>query len=203
MRPWSKPLFALAVLLGGCAVSSSPTDERSGVSAGARDGLKLASWNLEHLAERDGEGCRPRTERDYAELRRHAAVLDADVIAFQEVESVGAAERVFTPDEYRIVIEERRAAGARGGCYGAPGRRLRAQKVGFAIRRGLSFTRHPDLSELGLGNADLRTGVDVTIRAGQPLRLLAVHLKSGCNSGRAPSDRDCDTLFRQVPVLER
>jgi hypothetical protein len=30
-----------------------------------------------------------------------------------------------------------------------------------------------------------------------------VHLKSGCNSGRAPSDQDCPVLFNQLPVLER
>lgn len=52
-----KPLIALtlsAVLLSGC-VGVTPTREA--------DSLKIASWNMEHLAERDGEGCSPRTER--------------------------------------------------------------------------------------------------------------------------------------------
>ncbi|MCR5869562.1 hypothetical protein LRS12_01560 [Sphingomonas sp. J344] len=33
--------------------------------------------------------------------------------------------------------------------------------------------------------------------------MLGVHLKSGCNSGNAPTDRDCPVLFSQLPVLER
>ncbi len=198
-------LFAVSALcLAGCTLPGSQSN--GGGSTASTDisaQLKVASWNVEHLAERDGEGCRPRQEADYAELRRHADALGADVVAFQEVESKAAAERVFTPDRYEVLIEERDDAGARGGCRGVPGQTLRAQKVGFAIRRGVPYARNPDLTELGLGNAGLRAGVDVTIRTPAPMRMLAVHLKSGCNSGRAPSDRDCDTLFRQVPVLER
>lgn len=179
-------------LLAGCLREAEVPRDRP---------LRIATWNLEHLAERNGEGCRPRSEADYAELRRHAGAIGADVVAFQEVESAVAAHRVFAPDAWDVVIENR-AAVPQGGCRGLAGKTLRAQKVGFAIRKGLDFTRHPDLAALGLGNADLRTGVDVTIGGRTPLRLLAVHLKSGCNSGRAPTDRDCDVLFAQVPALE-
>lgn len=45
--------------------------------------LRIATWNLEHLAERNGEGCRPRAEADYATLRRHVTELNADVIRFR------------------------------------------------------------------------------------------------------------------------
>lgn len=163
--------------------------------------LRIASWNLEHLAARDGEGCRPRREADYAALRRHAAALGADAVAFQEVENRAAAERVFPPSHWRVVIEKRDAS-VQGGCRGLPGQTLRAQKVGFAVRRGVVFERQDDLAELGLGRRGLRSGVDIVIGKGR-LRLLAVHLKSGCNSGRTATDRDCDTLFAQLPVLER
>ena len=181
------------LLLAGCLRDGEAPRERP---------LRVASWNLEHLAERDGEGCRPRSEVDYAELRRHAGAIGADVVAFQEVESAGAARRVFAPDAWDVVIEDR-AAAPQGGCRGLAGQTLRAQKVGFAIRKGLDFIRNPDLAALGLGNVDLRTGVDITIGGRTPLRLLAVHLKSGCNSGRAPTDHDCDVLFAQASVLER
>lgn len=195
---------ALALVLASCSPPGTPSGGgTSAAGAGTPARLTVASWNLEHLAERDGEGCRPRQEADYAALRGHADALGADVIAFQEVESRAAAERVFTPDKYEVVIEGRASSGAQGGCYGMPGQRLRPQKVGFAIRRGVPFTRNPDFTALGLGNDNLRTGVDISIGASAPLRMLAVHLKSGCNSGRAPTDRDCDTLFAQVPVLER
>jgi endonuclease/exonuclease/phosphatase family metal-dependent hydrolase len=164
--------------------------------------LRIATWNMEHLAERDGEGCRPRAEADYATLRRYVTEVNADVIAFQEVESKAAAERVFPRDDWTVVIEDR-SGGAQGGCRGLPGQVLRAQKVGFAIRNSIPFDRNADLRELGLGNDGLRWGVDVTVNGDKPLRLLSVHLKSGCNSGRAPTDRDCDVLFAQLPVLER
>lgn len=83
-----KPLIALslsAIVLSGCIGMTPNRDSGS---------LKVASWNIEHLAERDGEGCSPRTEADYARLRDHVRALDADVIAFQEVQNKAAAERV-------------------------------------------------------------------------------------------------------------
>ena len=43
--------------------------------------LRIATWNLEHLAEEEGAGCRERNEADYALLRRYAERLDADVVA--------------------------------------------------------------------------------------------------------------------------
>ncbi|MDQ3481865.1 MAG: endonuclease/exonuclease/phosphatase, partial [Pseudomonadota bacterium] len=74
--------------------------------------------------------------------------------------------------------------------------------VGFAIRKGIRFRRNPDVAALGLGNPDLRWGVDVTLDLRRPIRLLSVHLKSGCNSGRDAADRDCAVLFEQLPALE-
>ncbi|WP_313574072.1 hypothetical protein [Brevundimonas sp.] len=93
---------------------------------------------------------------------------------------------------------------ANGGpeCRGLPGRHIQNQAVGFAIRKGVAWSRNDDLSALALGNPNLRWGVDITVANGRPLRLLAVHLKSGCNSGRASTDPDCPVLFDQLPVLE-
>lgn len=164
--------------------------------------LRIAAWNVEHLAEREQSGCRPRTVAEYAQLRAYADSLDADVVAFQEVESAAAAARVFDPAKYVVVIEERAGSQNRLECRGLPGKFLNRQAVGFAIRRGLDYERAADLTALSLGDADLRGGVDVTVRprGGQPVRLLSVHLKSGCASGR---ERDaCEVLFRQLPVLE-
>ena len=188
--------FAAAALLAGCA----PGMQRHAPPPPAT--LKVASWKLEHLAEHPGTGCRPRSEPDYRELARHAQTLDADVIAFQEVESEAAAARVFDPARYDIIMSQRPASRRGGGCYGVPGQQIRHQGVGFAIRKGVSWIRNPDLGALALGNPDLRWGVDITLTGRTPLRLLAIHLKSGCNSGRAPSDADCPVLFAQLPVLE-
>jgi hypothetical protein len=49
----------------------------------------------------------------------------------------------------------------------------------------------------------LRWGVDVTLDLPKPIRLLAIHLKSGCNSGWAASDADCPIIFQQAEVLEQ
>ncbi|HEY4555962.1 MAG TPA: endonuclease/exonuclease/phosphatase family protein [Lysobacter sp.] len=191
-------LAATALLLTAC--NGVRTGDARPSSAAP---LTIASWNAEHLAERDGTGCRPRTEADYAAMRAHVERLGADVIAFQEVESRAAAERVFDPRTYTVLIEERTGTERTSDCgRGARGQTIRAQRTGFAIRNGLPFERQPDLTALQLGDADLRSGVDVIVRprGAQPLRLLSVHLKSGCSSG----DRNeaCAVLFRQVPVLE-
>lgn len=179
------------------ACSSVPDEAR----AGGQGGLTLATWNLEHLAAKDGLGCRARSEADYAALRRHAAELDADVIALEEVENAAAAARVFPPDQYVIVMSTRPDSGRDYYCErdASSGPKLRHQAVGFAIRKGIDFTRNADLSALGLGNPDLRWGVDITLGGAKPLRLLAVHLKSGCSAG---DERDaCPVIFDQAPVL--
>jgi endonuclease/exonuclease/phosphatase family metal-dependent hydrolase len=165
--------------------------------------ITLASWNMEHLAERNDSGCRPRTDADYAAMRAYADALAADVIAFQEVESKAAAERVFDPARYTVEIEQRIGTGRKGECGGRPGLTVNAQRTGFAIRKGLAFERKPDVTDLQVGNPDLRSGVDLIVRParGKPLRVLSVHLKAGCTAG---DDNDaCPVLFQQVPVVER
>lgn len=165
--------------------------------------IKLASWNMEHLAERNGSGCRPRSDADYAAMRMYVAGLDPDVIAIQEVESKAAAERVFDPATYTVVIEDRVGTDRGGECRGRGGLTINAQRTGFAIRKGLKFDRQPDFTALQVGNPDLRSGVDLIIRpeGGEPIRILSVHLKSGCSSGA--SNDACAVFFQQVPVVER
>jgi endonuclease/exonuclease/phosphatase family metal-dependent hydrolase len=185
--------FALSAL-AGCA-GLGPDD-------GAPAPLVLASFNMEHLAERDGEGCRPRVEADYAALRDYVGRIGADVVALQEVESAEAAQRVFAPDAWVVVVETRSGSGRSSACRGLAGSTLTDQKTGFAVRRGLAFERLPDVTALQLGGADLRSGVDLLVRpaAGPELRLLSVHLKSGCSSGQAQPA--CPVLFEQAPKLE-
>lgn len=193
---------ALLATLCLLTVSCEAVPGRAGAPAPGAT-LTLASWNMEHLAERNDSGCRPRTDADYAAMRDYADALAADVIAFQEVESKAAAERVFDPARYTIEIERRIGSGRRGECRGRAGLAINAQRTGFAIRKGVAYQRRPDLTELQLGDADLRSGVDLIVRPARatPLRVLSVHLKAGCSAG----DRNeaCPVLFRQVPVLER
>jgi endonuclease/exonuclease/phosphatase family metal-dependent hydrolase len=193
--PVSILALSLSLALSGCLVATP-------VPSTGQGPLRLAAWNMEHLAEANGTGCRPRTDADYEALRAYAEALDADVIAVQEVESKAAVERVFDPSLYVVVVEERVASGRGGACRGEDGLTIRDQRTGFAIRKGLAFERQADFVALQLGNADLRSGVDIVVRpqGGEPVRLLSVHLKSGCSSG----DRNeaCPVLMQQVPVME-
>src|ERR1700752_201425 len=66
--------------------------------------LTLASWNFGFLAEKDGAGCFPRAKDDYDLLASYVQRLNADIIAFQEVENAAAAARVFDPTLYDIEI---------------------------------------------------------------------------------------------------
>lgn len=185
-------ILATSLLLAACATTPP-------VPPGP---LRIATWNMEHLSEDGAQGCKARTDADYALMRSYAERLDADVIAFEEVESIKAAARVFDTAKYQLIIEER-PAGDHFPCSGQDGRKLTRQAVGFAIRKGIAFDRAPDLADLAIGNPNLRSGVDITIRARghAPLRLLAVHLKSGCFNGLKGDA--CETLQQQIPVLER
>lgn len=145
-----------------------------------RDGARRAlPCDVAHELSRSGE--------DISALRRHARRLDADVIALQEVDGEQAARLVFPG--YRF-------------CFST---RVAVQNNGFAIRRGLPFACGPELADLSLRD-DVRRGVEVRLFPGTPdeLRLLSVHLKSGCSRDSLDSTRpSCVQLAAQVPILER
>ncbi len=164
--------------------------------AGAAE-LKVATWNLEWLTDRQAgdpglpADVRPKAAEDIARLRDYAARLEADIVAFQEVDGARMAATVFPPDRYALHVTNDRVV----------------QRVGFAIRRGLAFTANPDLVALDIDPAApqrLRSGADITVKTpGGLLRLLAVHLKTGCREDRLTSSRpQCEILARQLPVLQ-
>ena len=187
--------------------------------AGADSIITICTWNVEHLAARNNTGCRPRKDSDYRALRKYAATLKADIIAFQEVENLDAAYRVFDPSEYKVEISKRPDIDL-GGCRGSHQNR-RMQRTGFAIRtdlpekHGLSFRRLPDVQTLACRPSG-RWGVHIVLEsvastavhsdaAGETLHLLSVHLKSGCtykNVKYKNDDSPCSRLAAQVPRLE-
>lgn len=156
--------------------------------AGRQDELTIATWNIQWLNAQLHRGRVKRREGDYAALRRYAQALNADVIALQEVDGPIAAARVFPPDEYEYHFSTRRSV----------------TRVGFVIRKGIPWKANPDYAALDVGKVP--RGVDITLYPDtQPIRLLAVHLKSGCfRSGPLMGfSKACRTLRRQVPMLER
>ena len=167
--------------------------------------LRIATWNLEWLVSaatahaarlRCREGKRTllpcdvafdgaRSSPDFARLAAYARELDADVVAFQEVEDADTAARIF--GGYRFCLS---------------GRRL-TQNLGFAVRKGLAFQCGPDVASLAMTGA-ARPGVTMVLDPGGPreLHLLTVHLKSGCADAPLDSSRPaCSLLASQVPRI--
>jgi endonuclease/exonuclease/phosphatase family metal-dependent hydrolase len=149
----------------------------------ARSALVIATWNMEwlvspataHAARRACRGGHRATlpcdvarehSRDSADLSRlawYARHLDADVVAFQEVEDALVAARIF--GNYRICI-----SGGRG-----------LQHVGFAVRPGIAHRCGPPMDAVSMGGT-ARAGMTLVLFPDTPraVELLAVHLKSGC-----------------------
>lgn len=188
------------------------TNDASASNTGSGNTLRLATWNLEWLiAPREFReltaSCLPRnaspgnraryipcnvadelqrSEADFRALRKVAADLDADVVALQEVDGPVAARKVFPKHEF---------------CFT---KRPGVQNNGFAIRKGIPFRCAPDVESLSLGGR-VRSGAHLVLYPDdrREIHLLSVHLKAGCP--RRPLDdprRDCETLAKQVPLLE-
>ncbi|MBV9783355.1 MAG: endonuclease/exonuclease/phosphatase family protein [Acidisphaera sp.] len=162
--------------------------------------LKLATWNIEWLTLRPAgdpalpHDVNPKRPEDLALLRRYAEILDADVVAFEEVDGPDTAARVFAPDRYALHVTADQVV----------------QRTGLAIRRSLHFTANPDLTSLDVyppqAKFQLRSGADITLDLpdGNKLRVLAVHLKTGCREDplTRSTRRACETLGEQVAPLQ-
>ena len=154
--------------------------------------LKIATWNLDWLTTRaagDRElptDVTPRSDEDFDRLAQYAQKLDADLIAIQEVDGFRAASKVFPHDRYSIHMTHDHVV----------------QRVGIVVRRGLKYDINPDVTELG--EHHLRSGADITLHlGGSDLRVLAVHLKTGCWGVPLTkvTSHGCEELRDQVPVL--
>jgi endonuclease/exonuclease/phosphatase family metal-dependent hydrolase len=202
---------AFALLAAGCTPALPQAN-----------GVTLATWNLEWLMTpqvRDSLGatcmaqqprshqralpCTPgrkpppvRAPADFDALARSASSLftgqeggeRVDVVALQEVDGPQAAKLVFRQ-------------GWRLDCFV---QREHPQKVGFAVREGIPYRCNADLQALDI-DGGTRAGADVTLWPGtrQEVRLLAVHLKSGCFTGKLDRRFEpCARLRQQVPVIE-
>lgn len=141
--------------------------------AAARE-VKLSTWNISWLTTKPAghpalpRTFRPRSREDLALLRHYAGRLDADIVALQEVDGRLAAARVFDATRYDLHFTDE----------------ADTQRPGFAIRRGIAWRANPDLVALDLSpeaRFSLRRGADITVTIeGRALRLLNVHLRTGC-----------------------
>jgi endonuclease/exonuclease/phosphatase family metal-dependent hydrolase len=208
----------LCALSSALALHSAQAASFFGLGDTPPTGLTLATWNMEWLmtpaahdelaarcvrqqpaSNERALPCTPgrtpppsRTQADVNALAHSAeqlqSALHADVVALQEVDGPEAARQVFRK-------------GWKLDCFV---QRAHPQKVGFAIREGLPYRCNGDLRALDV-DGSTRAGADITLYPGtaQEVRLLAVHLKSGCFDGRM--DRHfvpCERLQQQAPIVE-
>jgi endonuclease/exonuclease/phosphatase family metal-dependent hydrolase len=121
--------------------------------------LTIASWNIAWLGSHKYN---QRSTTDYQSLAVYAKLLNADVIALQEVEDAYWAKKVFG-EHYDYYFSSREST----------------QRVGVAIKKSAQVTVLVDEYK-ALDVKGVRYGLTVNLtRNGKQLTLLALHLKSG------------------------
>ncbi len=161
--------------------------------------IKISTWNLNWLTTTPAhyadlpQDVHPRAPADIARLAAFATKLDADIVAFEEVDGAATAARLFAPTAYTLLTIHQDVL----------------QQVGLAVRRPIIAHQNDDLAALDVeppaAPHRLRHGLDasLTFPNGATLRVLALHLKTGCltdNLGTS-TRRDCALFARQVPLV--
>jgi exonuclease III len=178
------------------------------VSTAASAEIRVASWNLNNLHYQLDEPLRPgapaRSEADIETLRKYRDRTNADIFALQEVNGPRAAQLVFPIDQWDLFFSGRYADDL------ITGRESDRIYTGFAVRRGVfdALTKR-DVPSLGVIHAadgrPVRWGTEILVeKDGELLRLMSVHLKSGCHGGslEPATTPDCVTLAAQRAPLE-
>lgn len=197
-------MLALLSLLAGTGCAAAPETPEQ---------ISIATWNAEWMIEPAtfealAATCTPReirvtgetrsipcdligrtqwSEADLERLQAFVGTLPVDVVALQEVDGAATAARLFPGWQ---------------ACFTG---REHVQNVGIVAKPGIPMRCNQDYRALGLAENTVRWGVDVSLFPDTPreIRLLGVHLKSGCNRDSLVSEREaCSVLQRQVPLLE-
>lgn len=181
-------LLGASLLVGGLLPALAQAAEQA-------TELKVATWNLNWLTLRPAGApglpadVVPRRPEDFDRLAQYARELDADLVAIEEVDGWDAAAKVFPRERYSIHMTHDRVM----------------QRVGIVVRRGLPYDRNPDVTAISTDpSLRLRSGADITLRLPSgPLRVLAVHLKRGCQDQplARSTRRSCVELRAQIEPL--
>ena len=153
--------------------------------------IRIATWNIENLREASGEGKNPRYEQDYRRLGKYAKLLDANIVALQEIENEAALRRVFDPKLYKFFVSTREAKSRK--------------HTAFAVRQKIPVKRHRDLYSNPEKKDTLRRGVDIEIIVnGRSIRLLSLHLKALCSEDPLTGEGAvCKELASQISILQK
>lgn len=166
--------------------------------------VTTTTWNLEWLTLTPTNSIKEsfRSSRDFEVLKATFRQISPDILAFQEVDSISAIQRVVGND-YQIYLSDRSKA-----QYAHLQFNNINQYTGFAISKGWLKSNQatiidPNDLEL-LSNSKLRFASYLVIqRLNKPdLHLLSVHLKHGCATKKKRS-RSCRQLSKQTDVLHQ
>lgn len=189
-------LVCSTVILGCQTVTSTSNTQKT-------NDLVVATWNIEHLAAQNNQGCKGRENSDYAALSAYKNKVDADIYALQEVGSVAAVQRVFNPSQWQVFISDR-ADSPSYTCRGSE-QSSTQQKVAYAVKKTITVNNVTHLDALSAPQFGLRNALQLDIEhAGKSLALINFHLKSGCfvddylNSDR----KSCGVLAQQAEILK-
>ncbi len=214
---WLKWVFAISLMSSIC-------------SPAVAEGIKITTWNIANLHHETGVALRngsvARENIDFQRLSEVGALLNADIIALQEIGSPRALARVFDRSKYHLIVSDRYSAGDENKPP-----EERDIFTAFAISKE-RFPSLPSVETVGafsLSHIELNhDGTAASIRPtrsamhiefeldGEVISILNVHLKSSChqyplkdvedqnffNSQPFGSRFDCRTLKAQLSLLE-
>ena len=161
----------------------------------AADKLRVATWNIEWLGDGVND-MKPRTATNIQKLQSYVDKLDADIVALQEIENEAAAYSIFNKNKWEVYMSNRNAK----------------QRTGFAVRRDMPTEKieKSDYTDLYTSQG-MRYGIDIELLYpnGKIIRLLAIHLKSGCfdepdlseDSNQGRKGDSCMKLGQQIEPL--
>ncbi|EGU43343.1 endonuclease/exonuclease/phosphatase family protein [Vibrio splendidus] len=161
--------------------------------------LTISSWNIEWLSTNEAVNkfSDKRDQVDFDKLGTYFQSLNADVVAFQEVDDVNAIQRV-AGDQYQILMSDRALPKNNNHQFKEVN-----QYTGFAVRKGVPLTDYADFPLETTSNSKLRFASYIVIETEtKPIHMLSLHLKAGC-SGAYKSNRDCSRLKEQAQQLNK
>ncbi|MGI9888476.1 endonuclease/exonuclease/phosphatase family protein [Vibrio chagasii] len=161
--------------------------------------LTISSWNIEWLSTNEAVNkfSDKREQADFDKLGTYFQSLNADVVAFQEVDDVNAIQRV-AGDQYQILMSDRALPKNSNRQFKEVN-----QYTGFAVRKEVALTDYADFPLETTSNSKLRFASYIVIETEtKPIHMLSVHLKAGC-SGAYKSNRDCSRLKEQAQQLNK
>ena len=204
-------LSATALSLAACVSNDMPIQAvhssvplSANSTANKTNELRVATWNVEHLAYPIDTGCKPRSQKDLDAMRAYINQVDANIYALQEVASKQAVNMLF-PDEHWQIFMSSREDSKTYTCRGSE-RASTQQKVAYAVRKALVVNDVQSLSAFSLNNPGLRNGLQINVQTELgDVSLLNLHMKSGCfvdNYSRSDTQA-CKVFSEQAPILDQ